>query len=132
MARHLEAGARYLVQVGVVDPGQREPFASSHWEASRGGTHLRIDWIDEDLDVAGGRSTQRSRIHVLRGPRAGEVIEEAHEMTAWTPRAWRSAIDSSQFTEIATYDGAHKGLWPRVEPTATGGLLWHELERRTA
>jgi SAM-dependent methyltransferase len=56
MARHLEPGARYLVQVGLVDPRQREPFANSHWEASRGDTHLRVDWIDEELDVAGGRS----------------------------------------------------------------------------
>jgi SAM-dependent methyltransferase len=128
MARHLEPGARYLVQVGLVDPEQREPFASSHWEANRGDTHLRIDWVDEELDVVGGRSRQRSRIHVLRGPRAGEVIEEVHDMTAWTTRAWRSAIKTSQFTEIATYDGAHKDR-PRVEPTATGGLLWHELKR---
>jgi SAM-dependent methyltransferase len=129
MVRHLQPGARYLVQVGLVDPEQREPFASSHWEASRGETHMRIDWVDEELDVAGGRSRQRSRIHVLRGPRAGEVIEEVHDMTAWTPPTWRSAINTSPFTEIATYDGAHKDLWPRVEPTATGGLLWHELQR---
>jgi SAM-dependent methyltransferase len=129
MARHLQPRARYLVQVGLVDPEQREAFASSHWEASRGETHLRIDWVDEELDVAHGRSRQRSRIHVLRGPRAGKVIEEVHDMTAWTPRTWRSAIGTSPFTEIATYDGGHKDRWPRVDPTATGGLLWHELQR---
>jgi SAM-dependent methyltransferase len=130
MARHLVPGARYLVQVGLVGLEQREPFASSHWEASRGDTHLRIEWVDEELDVRGGHSRQRSRIHVLRGPRAGQVIDEVHDMTAWTPDAWRSAIHASQFTQLATYDGVHKGLWPRVEPTATGGLLWHELERQ--
>jgi SAM-dependent methyltransferase len=131
MARHLEPQARYLVQVGLVDPGEREPFAASHWEASRGDTHLKIDWVDEELDVAGGRSKQRSRIHVLRGPRAGEVVEEVHEMTAWTPRTWRSAIEQSALAEIATYDGSAKDSWPRVEPTATGGLLWHELVRES-
>jgi len=130
MARHLEPGARYLVQVGLVDPEQHEAFANSHWEASRDDTHLRIDWVDEELDLVGGRSRQRSRIHVLRGPRAGEVVEEVHELTAWTARDWRSAINTSRFTEIATYDGAHKGRWPRVQPTSTGRLLWHELERR--
>ena len=129
MARHLRPGARYLVQVGLVDPEQREPFASSHWEASRGETHMRIDCDDEELDVAHGRSRQRLRIHLLSGPRAGEVIEEVHDMTAWTPHTWRSAIDASPFTEAATYDGGHKDRWPRVEPTATGGLLWHELQR---
>ncbi len=114
MARHLEPGARYLVQVGLVDPEQHEAFANSHWEASRDDTHLRIDWVDEELDC----------------PRAGEVVEEVHELTAWTARDWRSAINTSRFTEIATYDGAHKGRWPRVQPTSTGRLLWHELERR--
>jgi SAM-dependent methyltransferase len=128
MARHLEPGARYLVQVGLVEPEQREPFASSQWEARRGDTHLRIEWVDEELDVKGGRARQRSRIQVLRGPRAGEVIEEVHDMTAWTPRAWRSAVKTSPFTEIATYDGADQS-WPRVAPTGTGGLLWHELAR---
>jgi SAM-dependent methyltransferase len=37
-----------------------------------------------------GRSRQRSRIKVLRGPRAGETVEEVHDMTAWTPGARRS------------------------------------------
>jgi SAM-dependent methyltransferase len=82
MARHLKPGACYVVQVGLVDPAQREPFARSHWEATRGDTHLRIDWFDEKLDVLAGRSRQRSRIKVLRGPRAGETVEEVHDMTA--------------------------------------------------
>src|SRR6185437_10395553 len=40
MARHLEPRARYLVQVGLVG-AEQEPFAGSHWEASRGDTSLR-------------------------------------------------------------------------------------------
>jgi SAM-dependent methyltransferase len=127
MARHLKPDARYLVQVGLVEPVQREPFASSHWEATRGDTHLRIDWVDEELDVLAGRSRQRSRISVLQGPRAGEIIEEVQDMTAWTPDTWRSAISKSWFTEVATYDGGHRDGWPRVDQAATGGLLWHEL-----
>jgi SAM-dependent methyltransferase len=126
MANHLRAGGRYLAQVGLVDLGQ--PFAGSHWEAERGDIHLRIDWVDEELDVARGLSKQRSRIHVLQGPRAGEVIEEIHEMSAWTPAAWHSAIEVSSFTEVATYDGDQDAC-PRVAPTAIGGLLWHELVR---
>jgi SAM-dependent methyltransferase len=128
MARHLEPGSRYLVQVGLADPERRAPLASSRWEASRGDTHLRIDWVEEELDVVEGRSKQRSRIHVLSGPRTGEVIEEFHDMTAWTPSTWRSAITRSPFTVIATYDGAEQAR-PRVEATAIGGLLWHELRR---
>ena len=126
MAAHLEPGGGYLVQLGLVDPDQNEPFAGSHWDARRGETHLRIDWTDEELDLAGGRSLQRSRIQVLQGPRAGEVIEEVHEMSAWTPDAWHSAIARTPFVAIAAYDGAQEG-WPKVDRKTTGGLLWHEL-----
>jgi SAM-dependent methyltransferase len=130
MDTHLGPGAKYLVQVGLVDPRQWEPFAGSHWEASRGDTRLRIDWIDEELDAGRGVSRQRSRIEVLSGERAGEILEEVHEMTAWTPATWADAIAASPFSEVATYDGARAGSWPRVPATATGGLLWHELSSR--
>jgi len=126
MARHLEPRARYLVQVGLVGTDQ-EPFAGSHWEASRGDTSLRVDWVDEELDVVQGSSRQRSRIEVLSGPRTGEVVEEVHEMTAWTPATWAEAIAASPFEEAATYDGGTEAQWPQVDAMATGGLLWHEL-----
>jgi SAM-dependent methyltransferase len=129
MERHLEPRSRYLVQVGLVESDQ-EPFAGSHWEATRGDTTLKIDWVDETLDVLQGVSRQRSRIEVLTGPRAGEVLEEFHAMTAWTPVTWAEAITASAFEEVATYDGGARGQWPRVDATATGGLLWHELVRR--
>ena len=129
MDRHLGPGARYLVQVGLVDPGQWEPFADSHWEASRGDMQLKVDWVDEELDAVRGSSRQRSRIEVLSGERAGEVLEEVHDMTAWTPQTWGGAIAASPFSEAATYDGGRSGRWPPVPPSATGGLLWHELVR---
>jgi len=127
MERHLRPGSPYVVQVGLVDPEQREPHAGSHWEAVRDGTELKIDWVDEELDIARGVSRQRSRIEVLAGDRAGEVLEEVHEMTAWTPETWAEVIAASPFREAATYDGGHRGRWPSVPSTATGGLLWHEL-----
>jgi SAM-dependent methyltransferase len=127
VARQLERRARYLVQVGLVAPGQ-EPFAGSHWEASRGETTLKIDWVDEKLDLLSGTSLQRSRIEVVSGPRAGEVVEELHEMTAWTPATWAAAMAASPFEQVATYDGGRSDQWPRVDAAATGGLLWHELQ----
>ena len=130
MERHLQPYSRYLVQVGLVDPEQREPFAGSHWEASRGDTSLRVSWVDEDIDLVRGVSRQRSSIEVITGPRAGEIVEETHEMTAWTPPTWAAAIDASPFEQVATYDGGSKGQWPQVGPGATGGLLWHELALR--
>ena len=130
MARHLESGGLYLVQVGLTRP-EDERFAGSHWEASRGATTLRCDWEDDELDFERGVCRQHSRIEVLTGDRAGEVIEEVHEMTLWTPATWRQAIDASPFTERATYDGGvRKEEWPRVDRDATGGLLWHELALR--
>ncbi len=130
LARHLDCMARhtsrYLVQVGLAPPGG-ERFAGSHWEAERDGTKLRIDWEDEEVDLERGRSRQRSRIEVVSGPRAGEILEEVHEMTAWTPDAWRAAIGASPFEEVATYDGGVRDAWPEVGRDATGGLLWHDL-----
>jgi SAM-dependent methyltransferase len=127
MARHLEPSARYLVQVGLIDRVSHDPFAGSHWEETRGDTTLKCDWEDEGIDWERGVSRQRSRIEVLSGPRAGEVLEETHVMTAWTPDTWSVAIADSPFTEAATYDAGKRGARPEVERTATGGLLWHEL-----
>jgi SAM-dependent methyltransferase len=133
LARHLDCMARhtshYLVQVGLVDPASQDPFAGSHWEAERGDTRLKIDWLDEELDLDRAISRQRSRIEVLSGPREGAVVEEIHEMTAWTPETWRRAIAASPFAEVATYDAGRKGQRPEVGRDATGGLLWHELEQ---
>ena len=127
MARHLEPGASYLVQVGLIEEESYDPFAGSNWEASRGDTKLRAHWQDEEIDFERGVSRQRSRIEVLEGPRAGEVLEEIHEMTLWMPRTWAAAIDSSPFREVATYDAGRKGGRPEVDASATGGLLWHQL-----
>ena len=134
LARHLECMARhtprYLVQVGLIDPATHDPFAGSHWEAERADTKLKIDWVDEELDADRGVSRQRSRIEVLSGPRAGEVIEEIHEMTAWTPTTWRAAIEASPYEQATTYDAGRRGARPEVGRDATGGLLWHDLRRR--
>ena len=128
MVRHLEPGACYLVQVGLIEAASCDPFAGSDWEASRGDTKVHAHWEDEEVDFERGVSRQRSRIEVLAGPRAGEVLEEMHDMTLWTPQTWAGAIEASPFREIATYDGGKKGGRPRVDATATGGLLWHQLQ----
>ena len=131
LARHLECIARhtsrYLVQVGLIDRASHDPFAGSHWEAEREGTKLKIDWEDEEVDFEHGISRQRSRIEVLERPRQGDVLEEIHELTLWTPETWATAIDASPFEEVATFDGGRRGVRPEVGRAATGGLLWHDL-----
>jgi SAM-dependent methyltransferase len=129
MAAHLRPGARYLVQLALFDP--EDPGATSEasrWKIAHGETVLDIVWATEHVDAANGRLRQRSRIELLSGPRAGEVLEETHEMTAWTPERWRDAIERSPFEAGAIYDGGRDD-WPRVPQGAVGLLLWHELTR---
>ena len=122
MAEHLEPGSRYLVQVGAFDVF--DPTAVSEWNAERGDVAIRIRWAP--LSRRGELEEHHSRIEVVSGSRRGEVIEESHAMTAWTPATWRAAIAASPFVEVATYDGGESGR-PRVELEQGGGLLWHEL-----
>ncbi len=133
LARHLECVARhtsrYLVQLAVIELAMHDPTGGSHWEAERGDTKLKVDWLGGELDAERRISWQRSRIEVLSGPRAGDVFEETHEMRVWTPSAWREAIAASPFEEVATYDGG-EDAWPEVGSNATGGLLWHDLLAR--
>jgi SAM-dependent methyltransferase len=124
MAEHLEPGARYLVQVGVFDGSDLPP--PSEWDSERDGVGLHCVWAPVERDLAAGRETHRSVIEVTAGPRRGEVVEELHEMTAWTPATWRQAIAQSPFEEVASYDGGERGR-PRVELEQCGGLMWHEL-----
>jgi len=114
MARHLEPGARYLAQQGVFGAGAE--LLRSEWEAERGATKLHVVW--EAID----RERSRSRVEIVAGPRAGEVVEDEHVSTFWTVEAWREAIAASPFTEVATYDDQNK-----VDLAQGGDLLWHEL-----
>jgi SAM-dependent methyltransferase len=116
MGRHLRPGARYLVQLQLGGEAH-----SSRWETDG----LRVTWATEHVDLAAGRQRQRSRFEL----ESGEVVEELHELTLWTPEAWAAAIEKSPFTETALFDGAQDG-YPAVERGAEGPMLWHELTRR--
>jgi SAM-dependent methyltransferase len=118
MARHLETGARYLVQQGVF-AGDAELWRSE-WEAERGATKLHVVW--EAFD----RERSRSRVEIVAGPRAGEVVEDDHVSAFWTVDAWCEAIAASPFTQVGCYDARQDGR-PEVDLERGGGLLWHEL-----
>jgi SAM-dependent methyltransferase len=114
MARHLEPGARYLVQQGVF--AVEGELWRSEWEAERGETKLHVVW------EAIGRDRSRSRVEILSGARAGEIVEEEHVSTFWTVGAWREAIAASPFTQLASYEDGVE-----VDLGGGGDLLWHEL-----
>ena len=123
MARALRPAGRYLVQLALgADVG-----GASRWEVERNGARVRAEWVVEERDLARGTEVHRSTFEVLSGPRAGEVHEQLHEMTFWTPETWAAAIAASPFEWAAVYEGVGRS---RVDFAATGGLLWHELARR--
>jgi SAM-dependent methyltransferase len=126
MGGHLEPGAAYLVQLPHYGPEGGEVGRADEWEESRGGVEVRVTWTTEAFDVDRMRERQRSRIEVVSGPRAGEVIEERHELTFWTPDAWEALLAPTPFVQAATYDGDLDDR-PRVPPGTLGTLLWHEL-----
>ena len=124
MGRALVPGARYLVQLAVsADVG-----VASRWEAERDGVRVRATWTVESRDLERGTELHRSSFEVLTGPRAGQVHEQLHGMTFWTPETWGAAVAASPFERRAVYEGAAPGR-PRADAASTGGLLWHELVR---
>jgi SAM-dependent methyltransferase len=128
IALHLRPGARYLVQLELHDPAGAGEGSPSEWEAARGELRVRVTWSTEDVDLEHARQRQRSRVEILSGARAGEVVEELHSITAWTPQTWSAAVEASPFSATAVFGGEQDGR-PWAEPGAAGRLLWHELTR---
>jgi SAM-dependent methyltransferase len=125
MGRHLGPGRRYLVQLDIRDPAHPDSAVrSSTWEI--GG--LRITWSTESIDLENGREQQRSRIEILAGQQAGEILEEVHVVSAWTAGTWTRALAATPFDLTAVYDG-DQPTRPRVDQ-GPGRLLWHELTLR--
>ena len=120
MGRHLQPGSQYLVQLQL--GGE---LRSSRWEANG----LRVTWTTGRIDIQAGRQYQRSCVEIVSGERSGEVVEELHELTLWTPEAWAAAVAASPFSATAVFDGSQDG-YPAVEAGTEGPLLWHELARR--
>jgi predicted ATPase/DNA-binding SARP family transcriptional activator/SAM-dependent methyltransferase len=129
MADHLRPGARYLIQLDLRERASDALEDARTWEMARGDTRLRITVSGEDVDMVARRELQRVRIEVLSGDRAGDVVDEVHAMTIWTPADWLAVTSQSAFELRATYDGERAGR-PRIETGSAGTLLWHELMRR--
>jgi hypothetical protein len=128
MRRHLAADGRYLVQLDLRDRGEDALTDAHRWEMTGEDMSVRVTWAVEDVDMGARREVHRSRIEILTGERAGEVFEELHDITVWTPRCWLATTASPGFTVAATYDGDRSSR-PQVPVGRAGPLLWHELVR---
>jgi len=128
MGRHLRPGSRYLVQIAMRAQGKSAENEVIEWEASRGGTRLKISVEIIETDFENMRELHCFRVNVLEGSRIGEVLEENHWMTLWTPDLWRDVMDASPFTQIAQYDGSLIER-PQVTIGQPGNLMWHELRQ---
>jgi SAM-dependent methyltransferase len=123
MARHLVPGTRYLVQQGLV--GDVAELWRSECEAERGEVELRVLFEALGRDSVLPTEQSRSRVEILSSPRAGEIVEDLHSTTYWTPETRRGLVDASPYAQAACYDGSVPER-PVVE-LQSGGFLWHEL-----
>jgi SAM-dependent methyltransferase len=134
MARHLEPGSRYLVQL---DLRCTEPFrlktADEHssWEEETPRGCLRTSWFGREFDSERRIERQVSRFEFVSGPEAGALYEDEHDMRVWSWGEWSDLVEPSPFQLRAAYDGAAPDR-PRIElgPTLEDRqLTWLELVR---
>jgi len=124
MARHLVPGSSYLVQQGLA-AGEADLWRSE-WEAERGEVRLHVVFEALGRDAAARQERSRSRVEILTGQRAGEVVEDLHTSTFWTAETWRTAVAASPLSQVACYDGSLPER-PEVDVGQAGGYLWHQL-----
>ncbi|MDX1659498.1 MAG: class I SAM-dependent methyltransferase [Nitriliruptorales bacterium] len=127
VADHLEAGARYLVQLDLRS-AESDPRGSATWVQSRQGTTVATTWSVEAWDQPRRIERHRSKLVVSDGPRRGEIVDEVHEITSWTGEQWAETLAASPFDYATVYDGNTAGR-PEVPRGTVGELLWHELVR---
>jgi SAM-dependent methyltransferase len=132
VAAHLNAGGRYLVQLGLRSVSPLVPLGVSEaslWDTATPRGVLRTTWTSESFDPATRVETQVSRFEWLDGPHAGVSAAHPHAMRVWDWDAWSRALARTPFREAAAWDGDRPGIPPLpVGPALEGRLLaWHEL-----
>jgi SAM-dependent methyltransferase len=132
VARHLRAGGRYLVQLGLRDLDDYRPLpvdTTSQWDVDTPRGRLRTTWKSGAFDSGSRVETQISRFEWLTGAEAGRVAEFEHAIRLWDWASWSEALAASPLREVAAWDG-DRAERPALEvgPSLTGKLLaWHEL-----
>jgi SAM-dependent methyltransferase len=131
VARHLRRGAKYLVQLDLVNPdvprgGRPE---QSMWETEKDELLVRTTWSWRSYDPGTHLSTQVCRFEILAGPGAGSTVESEHVLRQWSWREWSELVATSPFSLSACYDGesAERDALPRDPSLDNRQLVWHEL-----
>jgi len=132
VARHLVAGGRYLVQLGLRDTNDLRPLAvdtTSRWDVVTPRGTLRTTWKSGAYDRARRVETQVSRFEWLTGPHAGRASEFEHAIRVWDWASWSAALAESPFREVAAWDGDRAERPALAVGRALEGklLAWHEL-----
>lgn len=132
MARHLEPGGRYFVQLDLRAPETlrlNHPEEQGKWEVDHADGRIAATWYVRDYDPVTRMETQVSRFEFLTGERAGECIEDEHRMRLWDWAEWSGLVGDSPFVEAAAFDGNRSDRPPLpVGPALEGRpLAWHEL-----
>lgn len=133
--RHLEcvaaclpSGARYLIQLDLCSLDVYPFGLEASWDVTTPEGPMHCSWKGKSFDAATRIEMQVSRFEMLAGPRAGQVYEDLHQMRMWSWSDWKTLIESSDFRQVAAYDGSRRVVKPG--PALEGRpLTWHELER---
>lgn len=126
VARHLDAGRVYLVQIDLKND---RSGGGNVWEGERDGIRVRTSWAPGNYDSESGLETQVTRFEVLSGLRKGTVEEYATVMRVWSWDEWKALIDESPFHQRAAHDGnkADRPALPVGPGLNQAPLVWHEL-----
>jgi SAM-dependent methyltransferase len=133
VARHLVPGARYLVQLDLVDYATHSlsgPDRHSRWEVEHERGRIRCSWFGVAWDPQRRIETQRCRFEILSGPDEGAVHEADDLNRLWDWASWSELVEASPFMQTHAFDAGRKGRPPEVEvgPELEGRpLVWHEL-----
>lgn len=132
MARHLNPGARYVVQLDLVDTGAHEAGPAdqfSDWIVESEGIELRTSVTGVGWDPATQIETELMRFEVLSGPEAGRVLEDRQSMRLRSWEDWRRLVEASAFEQVAAHDARTRSRTPvEVGPSLEGlRLCVHEL-----
>lgn len=134
MGRHLEAGARYVLQVDLRDTAKCEPRpvdSTSQWEMQRDGVRVRTTSQELSFDRTTSLEKHLTRFEVLDGPDTGRVFEDSGAMRLWSWEAWSDLVAESPFEQVAACT-VTRGTWrtlpvgPELEEVR---LAYHVLRR---